>query len=127
MKKVSWIVLLIMSSCSPEESNPSPAPPKTKPLITWSTFTILPGEHNCEESTLMTTLSDTLEFRAVFDSSALYIFQDPVNQKDWNKLFGFSDCSSFHQTNSFRLGWRPLVISTSKLRKRYPSCMLSSL
>ncbi len=48
----------------------------------------------------------SLEFTATFNQSAVYVTQDPNNQADINKLAGFSDCSSFHQQNSARFGWR---------------------
>ncbi|MDX5422996.1 MAG: hypothetical protein LPK14_12135, partial [Hymenobacteraceae bacterium] len=31
---------------------------------------------------------------------------DPANQADINKLYGLSDCSTDHHTNSARFGWR---------------------
>lgn len=49
---------------------------------------------------------NSLKFKARFDSSAKYITDDPVNQADINKLYGFSDCNSHHHTNSARFGWR---------------------
>ncbi len=48
----------------------------------------------------------TLVFEATFDDSAVYETQDPANQSDINKLYGFSDCGSHHQQNSARFGWR---------------------
>ncbi|MBA2403377.1 MAG: hypothetical protein H0V66_01290 [Bdellovibrionales bacterium] len=42
----------------------------------------------------------------VFDSSAIYSTNNPDNQGDINKLFGFADCNSHHHTNSARFGWR---------------------
>lgn len=106
MKKYSWLICLFAASCTPEDSPESIPPPPSEPVEEWTSFTILPGEHNCEESTFIVATSDTLSFKAILDSSAIYLTQDSINQLDWNKLFGFSDCSSFHQTNSFRLGWR---------------------
>ena len=46
-----------------------------------------------------------MRFQAIFDSSAIYRTATPENQYDINKLIGFSDCSSHHQTNSARFGW----------------------
>lgn len=48
----------------------------------------------------------TLDFKTIFDNSAIYKTSDPKNQSDINKLYGFSDCNSHHQTNSARFGWR---------------------
>lgn len=48
-----------------------------------------------------------MRFAVVFDSSAIYKTQDPVNQSDINKLYGSSDCgSSDHHEHSARFGWR---------------------
>lgn len=41
-----------------------------------------------------------------FNQSAIYKTQDPQNQGDINKLFGFADCFSHHHKNSARFGWR---------------------
>jgi hypothetical protein len=41
-----------------------------------------------------------------FDDTAAYTSLDPVNQFDWNKLRGLSDCGNLHQTDSARFGWR---------------------
>lgn len=49
---------------------------------------------------------EKLRFKALFDSSAIYTSIDPVNQADINKLYGVSDCNSYHHTNSARFGWR---------------------
>lgn len=48
--------------------------------------------------------SERLAFTARFDRSAIYNLGDD-DQYDINKLFGFSDCNSHHQTNSARFGW----------------------
>ena len=50
--------------------------------------------------------SNKLKFIAVFDESAMYTTVDKTNQADINKLYGFSDCSTDHQSNSARFGWR---------------------
>jgi hypothetical protein len=41
-----------------------------------------------------------------FDSTAIYTTVLPENQKDINKLYGFSDCGKEHHTESARFGWR---------------------
>lgn len=70
------------------------------------TWTIPAGAHDAIGATFATTTSDRLHFRARFDESAQYATVDPANQLDINKLRGFSDCSSHHQTDSARFGWR---------------------
>jgi len=50
--------------------------------------------------------ANKVKFLAKFDESAQYVTIDPFNQADINKLYGFSDCSTDHQSNSARFGWR---------------------
>jgi hypothetical protein len=50
--------------------------------------------------------TSTFKFKCKFDKSAQYKTQNPENQADINKLYGFSDCYSSHQENSARFGWR---------------------
>lgn len=73
-------------------------------LQSWITYSIKEGKHN---STLqLATFQGTeLKFLAEFNDSAIYLSSDTVNQRDINKLYGFSDCSSQHQRNSARFGW----------------------
>jgi hypothetical protein len=47
-----------------------------------------------------------MKFIVKFDSSALYQSQDPANQYDINKLYGFSDNGGDHHQYSARIGWR---------------------
>lgn len=54
---------------------------------------------------LGTLKSDMLAFTARFDQSVRYDLENK-NQKDINKLMGFSDCNSLHHENSVRFGWR---------------------
>lgn len=70
------------------------------------TWTIPAGAHDANGATVATTSTDRLHFRVRFDESAQYATTDPANQADINKLRGFSDCSSHHQTDSARFGWR---------------------
>lgn len=109
MKNLFYILpLLILFSCKDEVvddavNTPPPPPP---PAAEWKTYTIPKGEHFALESTFTEVRADTLEFEVTFDSSAIYQSTLPENQADWNKVFGFSDCQTFHQSNSARLGWR---------------------
>ncbi len=70
-----------------------------------TTFTILEGRHRAVNRMSLVT-KDALVFQVMFDESAIYATTDPANQADINKLYGFSDCNSHHQTNSARFGWR---------------------
>ena len=99
------ILLIVFSSCEKEGgSNPEPVVPD--PGHPWVTHLIRSGQHQSDLSGFHSFASDSLSFRLVFDSSAVYQTTDPQNQMDWNKVLGFADCGSFHHENSLRLGWR---------------------
>lgn len=76
------------------------------PLEGFIQYIIPKGAQGSLQSSLKTVKHDSLVFVVYFDSSAIYTTVDKANQGDINKLYGFSDCSSLHQTNSARLGWR---------------------
>lgn len=78
------------------------------PSPEWLDYRIAAGGHESDLRSLRLFEEDEMAFQFVFDSSAIYQTSDPANQKDWNKLMGFSDCGSFHQQNSIRLVWRYL-------------------
>ena len=67
-------------------------------------YVIRKGKHNVKRfpKILWNIRAINLCFR--FDSSAIYKTQNPLNQNDWNKLFGFS--RGYHHHNSIRLAWR---------------------
>ena len=71
----------------------------------FTTYVIKKGQHSTS-SPFKSLRTNALVFEAVFDNSAIYTSIDPVNQLDINKLYGMADCSSTHQTNSARFGWR---------------------
>tara|TARA_B100000963_G_scaffold176268_4_gene153346 strand:- start:13694 stop:14227 length:534 start_codon:yes stop_codon:yes gene_type:complete len=54
----------------------------------------------------VTSTSNKFNIEVVFDKSAKYTTQDPINQYDVNKLWGVSDCGKHHHDNSIRFGWR---------------------
>ena len=68
-------------------------------------FTISKGDHYSTPRKAGIVWTDSIRFQALFDSSAEYELGDG-DQKDTNKLFGASDCSSIHTENSARFGWR---------------------
>ncbi len=68
-------------------------------------YVIRQGEQHAVMS-FRETAVNTLQFKVLFDSSAIYQTLDPENQGDINKLYGVSDCGSYHHTNSARFGWR---------------------
>jgi hypothetical protein len=71
----------------------------------YTTYLIPKGAHYATENTYRTVNKQELHFGALFDSSCIYVNNDPKNNTDINKLYGFSDCGSFHQENSARVGW----------------------
>lgn len=78
-----------------------PLKEKTKAKI----YTIEQGNHHSTHA-IAKLETNKLSFKAHFDSSAIYTTTHEENQADINKLYGFSDCSSSHHTNSARFGWR---------------------
>lgn len=68
-------------------------------------FVIEAGEHGAGFDVALHGSAE-VRFEALFDETAIYETVDPRNQADINKLYGFSDCSSHHHTNSARFGWR---------------------
>lgn len=68
-------------------------------------FEIDAGDHS-STARVSVHSGDELDFFATFDPTAEYTTDDPANQGDINKLYGFSDCDSHHHTNSARFGWR---------------------
>lgn len=94
------ILLTITMSCEKLEEI---IPQKESTSI--KNYTIKKGNHHSTQS-IAKLASNQLKFRAHFDSSAIYTTIEKSNQADINKLYGFSDCSSSHHTNSARFGWR---------------------
>jgi hypothetical protein len=69
-------------------------------------FTIRQDHHYCDDNIFTEIETMELKFSVVFDSSAIYQTAAPENQKDINKLLGFSDNESQHHLFSARFGWR---------------------
>lgn len=88
---------------SPEDSEP---PENDNPLKGFVKHNISKGSQNSSKSAFKAVSVDSMVFEVLFDSTAIYTTQHRENQGDINKLYGFSDCSSFHHSNSARFGWR---------------------
>ena len=71
----------------------------------FKTYTIKEGKHRSAFK-YKTTCDTSFSIVCIFDSSAIYSTEDPLNQLDVNKLYGLSDCGSNHMDNSIRFGWR---------------------
>jgi hypothetical protein len=101
---------IILPSCQKEldavaASNPSPAPI----IPTTGQFTehrIAKGGHSSDKNLIKAVTVSEMKFVVRFDSSAIYQALDTNNQRDINKLYGFSDNNEDHHTNSARIGWR---------------------
>ena len=74
--------------------------------LTSQEFLIRQGEHYATPRLTETFGPSSLKFRATFDESARYTFEDRSMQQNKNKLMGFSDCSSLHHENSARFAWQ---------------------
>lgn len=103
-------VLLLLSCEKKEQTKSLPIEENTRPDTIspspWVNYEIPPGEHYNSLRSFELFPYDSLTFEFAFDSTAIYYTREPHNQADWNKLMGFSDCQSHHQTNSVRLVWR---------------------
>ena len=69
-------------------------------------YLIRQGEHYAELKAVEALQSNTLEFYATFDRTAVYDLGDNALQSSKNKLMGFSDCNSLHHDNSARFAWQ---------------------
>ncbi len=68
-------------------------------------FTIKKGNHRSGYR-YKSNCNNHIEFKVIFDESAIYETEDPSNQADINKLYGVSDCGKGHMKYSMRFGWR---------------------
>jgi hypothetical protein len=93
------LLYIFLISCSSKKQDPAPS-------FNGRKYTIAEGSHESDHPTDFPSLATDLNFKAKFDSSAIYTTTIPSNQDDTNKLLGYSDCGSFHDTNSARFGWR---------------------
>ena len=85
-------------------------------LVSWSceqapselmeVFVIRAGNHYADQRQMESLQSNSLFFKARFDSTAIYDFESAYWQDSKNKLLGFSDCNSLHHVNSARYAWQ---------------------
>jgi hypothetical protein len=68
-------------------------------------YSIPQSEHSTLDNNYQLITREAMRFMAQFDSSCIYYTADTKNSGDINKLYGFSDCGSFHHENSARIGW----------------------
>jgi len=103
MKKLlPFLLLFILFSCrksSPEIEN------ETSVIAPgYVQYTIEQGAHYCNNNSLKAISLNEMNFKVKFDSSAIYKTVNAANQKDINKLYGFSEGIDNH-VNSARIGW----------------------
>lgn len=72
----------------------------------WTEHFIAKGGHNSDKNPYKPVSTPEMKFTVKFDNSAIYQCVDTNNQRDINKLYGFSDNNQEHHTNSARIGWR---------------------
>ena len=87
------IVIFVFASCE-EEADLS------------RNFVVSEGEHYSSPRLVQSLQSNTLNFTATFNQTAIYQFEDAGFQDSKNKLLGFSDCNSLHHENSARFAWQ---------------------
>lgn len=92
--KYTLILLVMLFGCERYEDN-----------MPYTLYEIKEGKHS-SRTRLSWLLQSHLSYEVIFDNSCRYATKDSSKQLDINKLFGFSDCNSHHQSNSARFGWR---------------------
>jgi len=130
MRRLIYMIcsICLFANCSKDSSSPTPSPVNpsgntqgitntdssgnnnsvdTSAVVADSfvTYLIKQGNNYCEKNGYPVTQYTSIHFRAILDSSCIYTTVNSDNQQDINKLYGFADCSSFHQNNSARFGW----------------------
>jgi hypothetical protein len=74
-----------------------------KPLKGPKAFIIKAGHHYHKGISFRPVVGKEMNFIVTFDNSAIYESNNPVNQWDINKLWGFTE--GFSEANSARVGW----------------------
>lgn len=103
--------LFLFSACTKEDmpapagGGNTPTSPAPAPASNYISFRIKAGQNYCEGNNYPSINLQQLSFQVIFDSSAIYTTADAANQRDINKLYGFSDSMTHHHTNSARFGW----------------------
>lgn len=78
---------------------------KENPSTEYTEYIIPKNQHAALTGKYRMVSKKEMRFKALFDSSCIYSNIDAANAADINKLYGFSDCASFHHQNSARVGW----------------------
>lgn len=98
-------LMIVTSSCSKVILNKEPKQ-IASPFAGYSTWLIKKDNHYAETGSFSKFNGTIIQFKAIFDSSAIYQTKLISNQNDINKLYGVADCGTHHHENSARFGWR---------------------
>lgn len=99
----SAAVLVLVSSA---EGGMTASVPNRSTSAYGTNYHIEQGRNYPDDNPTILFGGSSLTKTARFDETAIYQTKAAANQADINKLYGFSDCYSHHQTNSARFGWR---------------------
>jgi hypothetical protein len=99
---ITGLIFISLAACQDIIVKPNPHQEENQGIQ----YLIKEGAHDSNQLPAFKQGVDALSFQAKFDSTAIYITAESNNQADINKLYGLSDCNSFHQVNSARFGWR---------------------
>ena len=105
---LAFFTILLLTSC---EKNVAIVQEKVVDVIptnpsSYTEYIIKQGQHFSDKSNYVPINTTELKFVVKFDSSAIYQNQNPSNQGDINKLYGFADNNKNHHEFSARFGWR---------------------
>src|SRR6476469_2541495 len=101
---------LTFSSCQKEIADvvktSSNTSNNSNPTTGFTDYLIRAGQQYADQNGFKQVKVSSMKFTVKFDNSAIYTTQDPANQADINKLYGFSDNNAQHHEFSARFGWR---------------------
>lgn len=104
MKSRMCIVFVLFIALIACQKTTTPAPQPAVPAA-FREYIIPKGAHAAQTNNYQAVKKQAMRFVARFDSSCMYTSVDIKNAGDIHKLYGFSDCGSFHHENSARVGW----------------------
>lgn len=97
-------MMILLNSCSKVLLKKED--PLASPYPGYKMWLIKQGNHYSEANGYAKFSGSIIQFRTIFDSTAIYTTQNSANQADINKLYGASDAGTHHHENSARFGWR---------------------
>ena len=101
------VLLLFIAGCKKQSFSENLSTSKDATVAAgFLQYTIPRGQHYAASNPYKVTDIRELKFTVRFDSSAIYQTENPQNQWDINKLYGFADNGAMHHQFSARIGWR---------------------